>query len=833
MCLQSKLSTAFQEPGALPNIINRHNYGYTLRKVREIQLNTYEAKLMFHIELPEWNVTFDNRELQCHTMRNISVICATITRLLRVIGDVRVKVQTHIQDSLRRIHEVVIDLPTQSTRTSRGFLTDALAKVTGLASYDQLQGVRDILERIEGGIHHAVEMWGEGSKNLVAAFELQQKRMDNAYRILSAYRKTIRTLQADLVRTSHDRTGNTLFATMYKIWGNSVYEIAEIDNLYTAVQILITGKIPHFLIPHKALTDSLKRVQAHLEVTDPYTTLVHHDHFFYYNQAKFRTFTMSRWLIVIIDAPLTLKALNYPFSLYELTIFPLPTPETIKFYNLLSADFGYLAYSRDSDVILQVSRLNQILTSDLWSVTDSNVIFLDRSEKTCALALIVGDLPEIKKTCGYVIHNGPYPRSVHRLYGNVYLLTNISRLQMLCPVNGSQNTTKETYSIQQVQLVYSFNCHCSYIAADEFRLFTDLTACNNSQNVSTYFDEFYVLNIPYLSEYFTDDQLYNLTADMLLNETIETHLPSLAVADKELDQYFGIEKRAHFDLQTIINRTKADIPVYESLSHYILNSIIKAHTKEGDFDVLNPFTWLTVLGWIISAFALILAVMLRYKVRSLSLLLLARPVRAAPLQAIPKILTWQTATPTAGATVNVMDKWVEHITVLPNLLPIELLILLCLIFLTMFLVVRYFYKRRRQAVVHASLKLQIGDSTQNVVVPVMDLVHPPSCYKFTVNRSEVNLRLVEMNLYGNLFYATGITVYNLPLDFQIPLPDTIKVSLRKIKLLRSLLAGPYYATIQVLNAAAEISELVVLRSYPSVERVIQSAEQRGVLYPTI
>jgi len=179
VCLQSKLSTSFQDPGALPNIINRHNYGYTLRKVREIQLTTYEAKLMFHIELPEWNVTFDNRELQCHKMRNISVI------LLKVIGDVREKVQTHIQDSLRRIHEVVTDFPTQSTRTSRGFLTDALANVTGLASYDQLQGVRDILERFEGGIHHAVEMWGEGSKNLVAAFQLQQNRMDNAYRILS------------------------------------------------------------------------------------------------------------------------------------------------------------------------------------------------------------------------------------------------------------------------------------------------------------------------------------------------------------------------------------------------------------------------------------------------------------------------------------------------------------------------------------------------------------------------------------------------------------------------------------------------------------------------
>ena len=114
----------------------------------------------------------------------------------------------------------------------------------------------------------------------------------------------------------------------------------------------------------------------------------------------------------------------------------------------------------------------------------------------------------------------------------------------------------------------------------------------------------------------------------------------------------------------------------------------------------------------------------------------------------------------------------------------------------------------------------------------MDLVHPPCCFKFTVNRSEVKLRLVETNLYGNLFYATGIAVYNVPLEFQIPLPDTIKVSLRKIKLLRSLLAGPHYATIQVLNGTADIFELVVLRSYPR-PKWLCSVEQRGVLYPTI
>jgi len=89
---------------------------------------------------------------------------------------------------------------------------------------------------------------------------------------------------------------------------------------------------------------------------------------------------------------------------------------------------------------------------------------------------------------------------------------------------------------------------------------------------------------------------------------------------------------------------------------------------------------------------------------------------------------------------------------LRNLLPVELLILLCLLFLTLFVVVALFlYSRRRQSIVRATSNLQIKDTSQNVVLPVLDLLHPPNCLQFTHNRSEVSLRLVEVNLYGNLF----------------------------------------------------------------------------------
>jgi len=39
--------------------IDRHNYGYVLRRVREVNIATYHAKMIFHLQLPDWQIDFD------------------------------------------------------------------------------------------------------------------------------------------------------------------------------------------------------------------------------------------------------------------------------------------------------------------------------------------------------------------------------------------------------------------------------------------------------------------------------------------------------------------------------------------------------------------------------------------------------------------------------------------------------------------------------------------------------------------------------------------------------------------------------------------------------
>ena len=66
------------------------------------------------------------------------------------------------------------------------------------------------MERIEQGIYEASQIWGDGARNLVAAFEVEQKRMDNVYDILKYDRQTIRDMQGR--RHGFESGGGTNFS---------------------------------------------------------------------------------------------------------------------------------------------------------------------------------------------------------------------------------------------------------------------------------------------------------------------------------------------------------------------------------------------------------------------------------------------------------------------------------------------------------------------------------------------------------------------------------------------------------------------------------------------
>jgi len=73
----AKAAAVEELPGVYPRYINKHNYGYVLKYEREINVATYDARLIFHMILPDWNTQFDFRPLDCrsHVNGSVAVIC--------------------------------------------------------------------------------------------------------------------------------------------------------------------------------------------------------------------------------------------------------------------------------------------------------------------------------------------------------------------------------------------------------------------------------------------------------------------------------------------------------------------------------------------------------------------------------------------------------------------------------------------------------------------------------------------------------------------------------------------------------------------------------------
>ena len=63
----------------------------------------------------------------------------------------------------------------------------------------------------------------------------------------------------------------------------------EADSLYNAVQQLMTGKIPHFLLSHGDWENVLTQTQNYLRQHQPHMTLSRLDFRYYYSEATFTT----------------------------------------------------------------------------------------------------------------------------------------------------------------------------------------------------------------------------------------------------------------------------------------------------------------------------------------------------------------------------------------------------------------------------------------------------------------------------------------------------------------------------------------------------------------
>jgi len=163
-----------------------------------------------------------------------------------------------------------------------------------------------------------------------------------------------------------------------------------------------------------------------------------------------------------------------------------------------------------------------------------------------------------------------------------------------------------------------------------------------------------------------------------------------------------------------------------------------------------------------------------------------------------------------------------------NVLPIEVLILLCVIFWILFTLGHKIYLSHRRETVKTQLILEIGNEQGNVLLPIMNLPHTARYYRLIINRPEINFILMKSKFSASLRWDKGISISNTALNLLLPFPGRVPVTYWQVGQLSKLLRGHHYALIQILTGF-ELSdmEVVVLFSLPD------GKQRQQQLYPVL
>jgi len=166
------------------------------------------------------------------------------------------------------------------------------------------------------------------------------------------------------------------------------------------------------------------------------------------------------------------------------------------------------------------------------------------------------------------------------------------------------------------------------------------------------------------------------------------------------------------------------------------------------------------------------------KVKPLFVFLMARGSQAAPLGiTLPKYTLRMPPTTTPSA---VLEQWIKHVSHVPSLLPAEILILLCLVFVIVFKVTVILYRARKKETARTRLVLEIGNGIDTVLLNALDLPYLAKHYRIKFTKDELAFHLVESKFGATLSWTSGLCLTNTALNITVPLPRRLTVPFWKV-----------------------------------------------------
>jgi hypothetical protein len=398
----------------------------------------------------------------------------------------------------------------------------------------------------------------------------------------------------------------------------------------------------------------------------------------------------------------------------------------------------------------------------------------DASHPTCLFALYKDAFQTAKSLCKFhVIPSDSMSQDLYVLDYPQILLRNAPLIQVSCPQPISFPTSC-TFCF------YTIPCACSVTTPLTY-LPPRISQCNSSVPHPLKSVPQYPVNLALLHHFFDNDSLSAFDGETLLPLPLPLQLPPMKFFNHSFDQKLAIDHSLSYQLDKVVNASKADAHIYRSIIDPIL---------AGDLLVPSNF-FLSTPGYITSATAVVASLnlcfscWLIYKLRITSAALTALLAHAPPVRA--KIL------PTSLVASLPPTSPLPSFTSLTYFLPPDFYTYVFLVLICVFIghrIYRYCVPRFGSSPTF-DIYLEIKVNTECVFLKIQSVTGCPSDYLVTGSGLCSNLRLDGWLRPRLCFHWSDLTMTHASTNCSLRLPSSVPISLFWRCKLASLLANDY------------------------------------------
>ena len=419
------------------------------------------------------------------------------------------------------------------------------------------------------------------------------KRLDHFAQLLYLTRRSLseenRRLQ--ILHRKHHATNKIISITIEDIH-LAIVNLHQIDSIYQALLQLSKGHLSYHLLNSTLLTTGIKDMSEKHKSVSPEHELIYTDPNYYYTRATvggaIHKDRNTHVLLVIIQAPIVLRKAIVPLNVWKITYFALKFPDNEGFYSILNNGLKFVAHSKNNSFYFTANDANGLFfyITAKRKVAEHLVKFLvpellfTKNKLTCALALMDGNLSDMKMLCELHLLYRTLTPAVHILSDGKLLVTNISKVKIVRKgrikansTTGIKYVTAIDKTLENSNLQYIISLPCETRAYINDAIYFTQKHCN-PEKIDQIINTTFPINMVVLKQYFGNhSMLSDLNTALELNQTLPVELPPILVESIEFDHILAKEDKARFDFNTALNSSIKQKRIYSDLSTVLYEKI--------------------------------------------------------------------------------------------------------------------------------------------------------------------------------------------------------------------------------------------------------------------